>query len=47
MLVICRSYALEHGEKFGVWGGLTETERRRIRSQAFGSRQSERYEESF
>jgi WhiB family redox-sensing transcriptional regulator len=31
---LCRSYALEHGEKFGVWGGLTETERRRIRSQA-------------
>jgi WhiB family transcriptional regulator, redox-sensing transcriptional regulator len=31
---VCRRYALENGEKFGVWGGLTETERRRIRSQA-------------
>ena len=30
---LCGSYALEHGEKFGVWGGLTETERRRLRSQ--------------
>jgi WhiB family transcriptional regulator, redox-sensing transcriptional regulator len=33
--LVCRRYALEHGEKFGVWGGLTETERRRIRSRAF------------
>ena len=32
--LVCRRYALENGEKFGVWGGLTETERRRIRSQA-------------
>jgi WhiB family redox-sensing transcriptional regulator len=31
---VCRRYALENGEKFGVWGGLTETERRRLRSQA-------------
>jgi WhiB family transcriptional regulator, redox-sensing transcriptional regulator len=40
---VCRRYALEHGEKFGVWGGLTETERRRIRSRAFEAAQS-RYE---
>jgi len=24
----CRSYALEHGEVYGVWGGLGEQERR-------------------
>jgi WhiB family redox-sensing transcriptional regulator len=30
--LLCGRYALEHGEKFGVWGGLTETERRRMRS---------------
>jgi WhiB family redox-sensing transcriptional regulator len=24
----CLEYALEHGERFGVWGGLTERERR-------------------
>jgi WhiB family transcriptional regulator, redox-sensing transcriptional regulator len=27
----CREYALQAGEKFGVWGGLSERERRRIR----------------
>jgi WhiB family redox-sensing transcriptional regulator len=29
----CLEYALAHGEKFGVWGGLTERERRRVRRQ--------------
>jgi WhiB family transcriptional regulator, redox-sensing transcriptional regulator len=24
----CLDYALEHGERFGIWGGLTERERR-------------------
>jgi WhiB family redox-sensing transcriptional regulator len=24
----CLEYALQHGERFGVWGGLTERERR-------------------
>ena len=24
----CLAYALEHGERFGVWGGLSERERR-------------------
>ena len=24
----CRSWAIEHGEAFGVWGGLGETDRR-------------------
>jgi WhiB family redox-sensing transcriptional regulator len=27
----CLEYALAHGEKFGIWGGLSERERRRIR----------------
>jgi WhiB family redox-sensing transcriptional regulator len=36
--LVCRRYALENGEKFGVWGGLTETERRRIRSLAHEER---------
>lgn len=29
----CLEYALENGEKFGIWGGLSERERRRIRRQ--------------
>jgi WhiB family redox-sensing transcriptional regulator len=27
----CLDYALTHGEHWGVWGGLSERERRRIR----------------
>jgi len=27
----CLEFALENGEKFGIWGGLSERERRRIR----------------
>jgi WhiB family transcriptional regulator, redox-sensing transcriptional regulator len=27
----CLDYALEHNERFGIWGGLTERERRRLR----------------
>lgn len=29
--VECLDYALSHGEKFGIWGGLSERERRRVR----------------
>jgi WhiB family redox-sensing transcriptional regulator len=29
----CLEYALAHGERFGVWGGYSEHERRRIRRQ--------------
>ena len=29
----CLEYALRHGEKFGIWGGMSERERRRIRRQ--------------
>lgn len=27
----CLEYAITNGEKFGIWGGLSERERRRIR----------------
>ena len=27
----CLDYALAHGEKFGIWGGMSERERRRVR----------------
>ena len=27
----CLSYALEHDERFGVWGGFSERERRALR----------------
>ncbi len=27
----CLEYALGNGEKFGIWGGLSERERRRLR----------------
>lgn len=27
----CLDWALDHNEKFGVWGGLNATERRRLR----------------
>lgn len=28
----CLSYALANGEKYGIWGGTSERERRRIRA---------------
>lgn len=27
----CLNYAIDNGEKFGIWGGLSERERRRVR----------------
>lgn len=27
----CLDYALKHDEKFGIWGGLSERERRRLK----------------
>lgn len=27
----CLEYALNNGEKFGIWGGMSERERRRLR----------------
>ncbi len=29
----CLEFALTNGEKFGIWGGMSERERRRIRRQ--------------
>ena len=34
----CLEFALQNGEKFGIWGGLSERERRRIRRQRAASR---------
>jgi len=30
----CLEYALEHDERFGIWGGMSERDRRRLRRQA-------------
>jgi WhiB family redox-sensing transcriptional regulator len=30
----CLEYALEHDERFGIWGGLSERERRRLKKRA-------------
>lgn len=27
----CLQYALEHGERYGIWGGITERQRRHLR----------------
>jgi WhiB family redox-sensing transcriptional regulator len=31
--LLCLEYALANSEKFGIWGGMSERERRRIRRQ--------------
>jgi WhiB family redox-sensing transcriptional regulator len=31
--VECLEFAIVHSEKFGIWGGLSERERRRIRKE--------------
>jgi WhiB family transcriptional regulator, redox-sensing transcriptional regulator len=31
--VECLEFALDSGEKFGIWGGMSERERRRLRRQ--------------
>lgn len=28
----CLKYALAHGERFGIWGGLSERERRKLQN---------------
>ena len=30
----CLEYALEHDERFGIWGGMSERERRRLKKRA-------------
>ncbi|MBF5081437.1 WhiB family transcriptional regulator [Quadrisphaera sp. INWT6] len=32
--VACLEYALENDERFGIWGGLSERERRRVKRRA-------------
>ena len=32
--VDCLEYALGHDERFGIWGGLSERERRRLKKEA-------------
>ncbi|MFL6123737.1 WhiB family transcriptional regulator [Actinophytocola sp.] len=34
VLAECRAYALETGQRFGVWGGLSAHERQQIRTEA-------------
>jgi len=29
----CLDYALDHDERFGIWGGMSERDRRRLRRQ--------------
>ena len=36
----CLEYALQNGEKFGIWGGMRARERRRIRRQRALDRQA-------
>lgn len=36
----CLEFALANGEKFGIWGGVSERERRRIRKQRALDRQA-------
>ncbi|MGH2602021.1 MAG: WhiB family transcriptional regulator, partial [Dehalococcoidia bacterium] len=36
----CLEYALSHSEKFGIWGGMSERERRRLRRQRALARQA-------
>lgn len=35
----CLEYALANGEKFGIWGGMSERERRRVRRMRVLARQ--------
>ncbi|CCW13541.1 hypothetical protein EBESD8_41030 [Rhodococcus aetherivorans] len=36
MLLRCRKHALAHFEQYGIWGGLTETDRKRHRRPLWG-----------
>lgn len=36
----CLDYSMEANEKFGVWGGLTERERRILRSERWKTKQA-------
>jgi WhiB family redox-sensing transcriptional regulator len=36
----CLDYAIENGEKFGIWGGLSERERRKVKRERSARRQA-------
>jgi WhiB family redox-sensing transcriptional regulator len=36
----CLDYAIANGEKFGIWGGLSERERRRVRRARLAARRA-------
>ena len=36
----CLEYALENDERFGIWGGMSERERRRLKREAVLSRRT-------
>ena len=36
----CLDYALANGEKFGIWGGMSERERRRVRRARAGGQRN-------
>jgi WhiB family redox-sensing transcriptional regulator len=36
----CLDFALRHGEKFGIWGGMSERERRRVRRERVVARRA-------
>ncbi|MGW0025357.1 WhiB family transcriptional regulator [Rhodococcus sp. NPDC003383] len=38
LLLRCRKHALTHSEQYGIWGGLTESERKRHRRPLWRSR---------
>jgi WhiB family redox-sensing transcriptional regulator len=40
----CLTYALDNGEKFGIWGGTTERERRRLRRTIAAARHARQLE---
>lgn len=33
--ILCANYAISNNEEYGVWGGLTETERKQVRGKKF------------
>jgi len=35
----CLDFAIANGEKFGIWGGMSERERRRVRRSRLGLQQ--------
>lgn len=36
----CLEYAIVNGEKFGIWGGMSERERRRVRRERLVARRA-------